>query len=186
MTLIFNELFGNQIPNGTLGDITRISSGKRPKTRVDEQSKNFDIPILGAASITGYTSTSLYSEKLLITGRVGTHGVIQRYRRACWPSDNTLVLQSNRHEYVYQILKQVDFQSMNRGSTQPLITQTDLSKIPIYIPTTNEMESFENIAVAFMTRVDENIIENEYLVSLRDTILPHLLSGERFSNHTAK
>jgi Type I restriction modification DNA specificity domain. len=176
--IIWQENFGNNEPNGVLGNISTISSGKRPQIKEAEPYSEVNIPILGASSIMGYTNSILYDKKLLVTGRVGTHGIIQRYNRPCWPSDNTLVLNSNFYEFVYQILKSIDFSSMNRGSTQPLITQTDLKKVSIYVPTKTELIEFEDIVGVLMNQYDINIIENENLVQLRDALLPKLISGE--------
>lgn len=175
---IFYEKFGNQVPNGLLGDLASVSSGKRPPIKVSERTATEDIPILGAASIMGYTSKSLYSEKILVTGRVGTHGIIQRYNRPCWPSDNALVLKSDDYELVYQNLLSIDFSSMNRGSTQPLITQTDLKNVAIYIPTQIELSDFEDTVGTIMQQYESNIVANESLVQLRDSLLPKLMSGE--------
>lgn len=175
---IFYKKFGNQVPNGLLGDLASVSSGKRPPIKVSERTATEDIPILGAASIMGYTSKSLYSEKILVTGRVGTHGIIQRYNRPCWPSDNALVLKSDDYELVYQNLLSIDFSSMNRGSTQPLITQTDLKNVAIYIPTQIELSDFEDTVGTIMQQYESNIVANESLVQLRDSLLPKLMSGE--------
>ena len=46
-------------------------------------------------------------------------------------------------QFIYQVLKTVDFQNMNRGSTQPLITQTDLKNIEIIILGNDILENFE-------------------------------------------
>ncbi|WP_117275513.1 restriction endonuclease subunit S [Streptococcus intermedius] len=185
-TTIWQEKFSNKIPNGTLGDIAIISSGKRPPVKTTVQTDEEKIPILGASSVMGYTNQALYHQKILVTGRVGTHGIIQRYQRSCWPSDNTLVLQSNSYEFVYQILKNIDFTVMNRGSTQPLITQTDLKKSNIYIPTTNELSDFEIIVGTLMKQHEQNNIENDILSTLRDTLLPKLLFGKISVNQATK
>lgn len=185
-TTIWQEKFSDKIPNGTLGDIAIISSGKRPPVKTTVQTDEEKIPILGASSVMGYTNQALYHQKILVTGRVGTHGIIQRYQRSCWPSDNTLVLQSNSYEFVYQILKNIDFTVMNRGSTQPLITQTDLKKSNIYIPTTNELSDFEIIVGTLMKQHEQNNIENDILSTLRDTLLPKLLFGKISVNQAIK
>ena len=177
-TTLWNESFANIDPNGTLEDIATISNGKRPPVKYPVQTPDSEIPILGASSIMGYTDSVLYQEKILVTGRVGTHGVIQRYSERSWPSDNTLILKSNAYEYTYQVLRNIDFTSMNRGSTQPLITQTDLKKIPIYVPTKKELSTFEADAGELMRGYEANIYENKRLAELRNTLLPKLMSDE--------
>ena len=176
------EPFGGVMPDdwheGTLGDIASITSGKRPPYRQAECSVEAEIPLLGASSIMGYTNAVLYNERILVTGRVGTHGVIQRYSRPCWASDNTLVIKSHFYEFTYQQLCGVDFRNMNRGSTQPLITQTDLKNVLILLPDEATLREFEELVGSFMGQYEANILESERLAELRDALLPRLMSGE--------
>lgn len=176
------EPFGGVMPSGweasTLGSIANITSGKRPSIKQSERTNDISIPIVGAASIMGYTKDILYNEKILVTGRVGTHGVIQRFNSPCWASDNTLVITSKLYEYVYQILKGIEYTNMNRGSTQPLITQTDLKNVGILIPSKEILFNFEQLACTLMKQLEKNQLENQSLSNLRDTLLPKLMSGE--------
>lgn len=176
------EPFGGKMPDdwkiGKLGEIIKITSGKRPLFKCNNKDKFVSIPIVGASDIMGYTNEVLYHDKILITGRVGTHGVIQRFCDACWPSDNTLVLFSNSYEYVYQCLKRIDFSAMNRGSTQPLITQNDLKNCDIIIPSEVWLNKFEHTAGKLLALNENNEKENTQLTELRDTLLPKLMSGE--------
>ena len=164
--------------HGILADIANITSGKRPSVKFFEMTENAVIPIVGAASIMGYTSESNHTDKILVTGRVGTHGVIQRFSSPCWTSDNTLVITSDLYEYTYQLLKRIDYHSMNRGSTQPLITQSDMNKVPILIPDSETLNNFELLAGKLMEQYQSNLLESRKLAELRDTLLPKLISGE--------
>lgn len=181
-TVLWQEKFSRKFPNGVLGDIATISSGKRPRVKITEPTDGIKIPIIGASSIMGFTDKTLYNKRILVTGRVGTHGIIQRYQNSCWPSDNTLVLQSEFYEFVFQVLKHIDFKAINRGSTQPLVTQTDLNKSKIYIPKASELSDFEMEVGTYMRQYEQNNKEIEILSDLRDTLLPKLLSGELFLN----
>ena len=173
-----NGIIPDDWHKGTLGDIAFITSGKRPPVKQSIPTTEAAIPLVGAAAVMGYTNSALYKEPILITGRVGTHGVVQRFQIPCWPSDNTLVIKSNFYEYTYQVLKRIDYKNMNRGSTQPLITQTDLKNKPIMIPSKTVLTEFEKIAEHLMTLYELNRKENEKLTALRDTLLPKLMSGE--------
>ena len=114
-----------------LSTIADISSGKRPPIKSEVYSQETPISIVGAASAMGFTSEANHTDKILVTGRVGTHGVIQRFNTPCWTSDNTLVITSPFYEFANQILHRIDYSSMNRGSTQPLITQGDMKKVAL-------------------------------------------------------
>lgn len=163
---------------GTLADIANVSSGKRPPVKSAVKTDTAVIPLVGAASIMGYTTEANHTDKILVTGRVGTHGVIQRFNSPCWTSDNTLVITSDFYEYTYQILQRIDYNSMNRGSTQPLITQGDMNKVSILIPDQETLHDFETLVGQLMEQYQSNILENNKLAEIRDSLLPQLMSGE--------
>jgi type I restriction enzyme S subunit len=163
---------------GRLGDIIEISSGKRPKDKSDYHLEQYKIPIIGASKIMGFTKEYLYREPVLVIGRVGTHGVIQRFNEAIWPSDNTLVIKTKYCEFVYNILKNIDYTSLNRGSTQPLITQTDIKNVMILCPNNELLMNFENVIKNYNMLIETLQKEIIILQNLRDTLLPKLMSGE--------
>ena len=174
----FNSNCPNSWKQGILGDIATITSGKRPPMKSAEKTDEAIIPLVGAASVMGYTTEANHTNKILIIGRVGTHGVVQRFNSPCWTSDNTLVITSNLYEYTYQILQRIDYHSMNRGSTQPLITQGDINKVAITVPDQVILEEFETLAGQLMAQYSANLLENSKLSELRDSLLPKLMSGE--------
>ena len=161
-----------------LSSIADIASGKRPPVKSNVCNQETPISIVGAASVMGFTSEANHTDKILVTGRVGTHGVVQRFNTPCWTSDNTLVITSPYYEFTNQILHRIDYSSMNRGSTQPLITQGDMKKVVVLVPDENTLAKFEEFAGSLMVKWEANNKENVKLASLRDTILPKLMSGE--------
>lgn len=163
---------------GCLGDIAEITSGKRPPKKSKDKTKELFIPLIGASDIMGFTSDVLYERPILVIGRVGTHGVVQRFQEKCWPSDNTLVIESSYYNYVYQLLKGIDYSAINRGSTQPLITQTDVKNTDVIIAPENVLKEYESITSTLFSKHRANIKENSRLSLLRDTLLPRLMSGE--------
>lgn len=163
---------------GTIGDISIISTGKRPDKRSTYKSNETPIPIIGASSIMGYTNKVLYDEKMLVTGRVGTHGIIQKIDFPCWPSDNTLVLKSKNLNFLHNCLLLINWKSMNRGSTQPLITQNDLKNTRIILPQDRIIQNYEQLVHCFDIKFYNNNKEIYVLSQLRDILLPKLLSGE--------
>lgn len=163
---------------GTLADIANVTSGKRPPIKSAEKTDTTIIPLVGAASVMGYTTEANHADKILVTGRVGTHGVIQRFNSPCWTSDNTLVITSDLYEYTFQVLQRIDYHAMNRGSTQPLITQGDMNKVAILIPDKETLSNFETLVGHLMRKYEANRLENDKLAELRDSLLPKLMSGE--------
>lgn len=163
---------------GILADIANITSGKRPQKKSTKKMDGFEIPLVGATSIVGFTNESNYTNKILVIGRVGTHGIVQRINSPCWASDNTLVITSELYEYTFQILQKINYHAMNRGSTQPLITQADMNKVDILIPDNQILTEFESIVGQLMQKYEANLMENTKLAELRDYLLPRLMSGE--------
>ena len=164
--------------NQMLSTIADISSGKRPPIKSEVYSKETPISIVGAASVMGFTSEANHTDKILVTGRVGTHGVIQRFNTPCWTSDNTLVITSPFYEFTNQILHRIDYSSMNRGSTQPLITQGDMKKVVVLVPDEEILAKFEALAGSLMAQWEANNNENVRLTSLIYTLLPKIMSGK--------
>lgn len=147
-TAIFNNMFDSYLRkhlNGKLQDITKITTGKRPIVKSDIKNSDNNYPIIGASKIMGYTNEYLYDNSIITTGRVGTHGIIQRFREPVWVSDNSFVFITEHEDYLCEILAhRVNYDALNTGSTQPLITQTNLRNIDIYVPTEQQFEIFEN------------------------------------------
>lgn len=156
-----------------LKDIANISSGKRPKNKGDE----YAIPLIGANGIMSYTEEYNSNSDILVIGRVGTLGVVQRYFDKIWLSDNTLIINSIYSNVLENYLKYVDYQSLNRGSTQPLITQTDISNLDIKF-SKNEFDRFEKEVIKLRKKIELNNKQNKILEQLRDTLLPKLMNGE--------
>ena len=82
--------------------------------------------------------------------------------------------------YLYQYLRFIcaDLVAYNIGSVQPSIKVTHIIKHPIFVPENTKLERFEVTAKAITNRLYANYNENESLKSLRDTLLPRLMSGE--------
>jgi type I restriction enzyme S subunit len=126
----------------------------------------------------GYTKNILYDARILVIGRVGTHGIVQRLWSKCWPSDNTLIITSDYYEFVYQVLRTINYKNINRGTTQPLITQTDMKNISIITPHKSNILQFECVIAPLFKVITHNTLETRTLAAIRDSLLPRLMSGE--------
>ena len=181
----FDESELGEIPAGweagAVGDLAEVSSGKRPDVGYPEASVEACVPLWGGNGPMAFVSKSLIDYPILLTGRVGTLGSVFRITSPCWPSDNTLILKATyprAFEYLFLQLKRVDFASLNRGSTQPLLTQTDLKSQAVLLPPATVLERFHTFVKASYGRIDASEAESRTLAALRDTLLPKLISGE--------
>ncbi|MBI2070280.1 MAG: restriction endonuclease subunit S [Elusimicrobia bacterium] len=166
---------------GATQDLADVSSGKRPDVRYPEVSEEARVPLWGGNGPMAFVPEALINYPVLLTGRVGTLGSVFRITSPCWPSDNTLFLKANNLyalEYLFLHLKRIDFNSLNRGSTQPLLTQTDLKLQPVLLPPTAILESFHSVVNELYKRMDSSEHESHALAATRNALLPKLLSGE--------
>jgi len=181
----FIEPTKDGLPEGweevSLGEIIEISSGKSiEKGKLKEKGL---YPVLGANGEIGRTDDWLYEGELIYTGRVGTLGnvfIVFRNEKV-WLTDNTLVIKPKKNEYfyfVYFTLKNAKLDEYNSGSTQPLIRQSDIKKIEIFLPKINFLKDFEVISRNLFTKIQFNTSQIQTLDKLRDTLLPKLMSGE--------
>jgi len=64
------------------------------------------------------------------------------------------------------------------GSTQKYISLTELRKLPIILPEQNKLNEFNNAVHPLFLAISEKVKETRNLASLRDVLLPKLMSGE--------
>ena len=187
------DLFPDRLVDSELGEIpegwevsaieclAEVSSGKRPGRRYAEASDLAQVPLWGGNGPMAFVPEPLVEYPILLTGRVGTLGSIFRITSPCWPSDNTLIFtvkNKRTFEFLFFQLKRIDFTSLNRGSTQPLVTQTNLKTQIILLPPANVLERFHAFSKILYARLDKSEGESRTLSALCDALLPKLISGE--------
>ena len=69
-------------------------------------------------------------------------------------------------------------QSIKGGSAQPKFNKTDFKSLKVIIPRDKILETFDRIVSPIFNNISKNERENDRLASLRDTLLPRLMSGE--------
>lgn len=83
------------------------------------------------------------------------------------------------NEYLYCYLKCFNYQTM--GSTSSIATAVNskiIKGMPFVVPTDDELQEFHNFAAPMFAKIKANQIETVNLTTLRDTLLPKLMSGE--------
>lgn len=164
-------------PKKKVSDFADVLTGKGSTKSLLTEGGQY--PLYGANGIMGTSDSYLFDEDLIMTGRVGTLGTVRISSGKIWASDNVLVIKPRKNfGYVYSNVKTFDFQSLNRGSTQPLVTQTDLKNQIILEPPVKLLDNFESSFIDFLKIIQNNDKQNLSLVSLRDSLLPRLISGK--------
>lgn len=170
-----NEL-EKEIPEGWFFNefqkITDVTSGKSLKSEYGNSN-----PVYGAGGITGYTDDFLFDRTIIIIGRVGTHGKVFIEYNKSWPTDNTLVFTSNYLYYSYFILKELNYDELNKGGVQALLTQADLKQIKIIIPNF-DLNDFENKVKPILLMKNNIDKQNQKLEELKDLLLAKMTRVE--------
>lgn len=174
--MVYNQELEKEIPEGweliEFQKITDVTSGKSVKNP-----NGTKYPIYGAGGITGYTDDYLFDENIIIIGRVGTHGKVFIEYDKSYPSDNTLVFTPKYLCYSYFILKFLNYDELNKGGVQALLTQSDLKALKILEPNF-DLTEFEKQAVNFMAMKDMINKQNQKLTQLQSLLLSRLATLE--------
>jgi type I restriction enzyme, S subunit len=95
---------------------------------------------------------------------------------------NSIVLKSNFNNYFYLLFKSTYgkflLDGIISGSAQPKFNKTAFRDIQISFPSTDYLIEFENLIKSYFDKIDKNIAQIRTLSTLRDTLLPKLMSGE--------
>lgn len=168
------------IPEGwevkKMGEMLEVKYGKDHK-KLDEG----NIPVYGSGGIMRYVDTFLYDEDSILIPRKGTLSNLFYLRTPFWSVDTMFFTKLNDQlygKYIFYFLKTQDLASMDVGSAVPSLTTELLKKIRIVIPLKNEIIKYDETVSRFFDTMESNILENQTLTSLRDTLLPKLISGE--------
>ena len=173
-----------EIPEGwevrALGEVANVTSGKRPRSRFSFADVEAHIPLWGGNGPMGFVDLPLVEYPILLTGRVGTLGSVFRISTPCWPSDNTLIVNAYSRQFfncLFFQMERIDFDSLNRGSTQPLLTQSDLKSQLVLLPPDEVLMHFDKLTALIFDTKDRRQDENYTLAAKRDALLPKLVSG---------
>ena len=175
---IFNDLFPDVFSlntDVTLQDLIIFANGKkRPKTIGN-------IPVYGGNGILAYTDKS-NADNCVIIGRVGAYcGNTFLCLDKCWTSDNAIQAKSRTNSsplFIYYLLRNASLSSRHIGTGQPLMTQGILNAIPIKHSAEEKISAFIEICTPVHKMIAANKKQNESLASMRNSLLPKLMSGE--------
>jgi len=71
-----------------------------------------------------------------------------------------------------------DIKQASSGSTFAEISKKAFRPFRVLVPTSDAIEAYTDIVAPAYGRIADNVDQNETLSSLRDTLLPKLISGE--------
>lgn len=199
------EPFGRIMPSdwliGTVDDLAKeVVCGKTPSTKHTEYYGS-DIPFITIPDMHGKIYVDTTERKLSKLGAdsqskkslpknsvcvscIGTAGLVTLVAEESQTNQqiNSIVPKDNFSPFYIYYFMQTLSDTINKlgqsGSTIVNLNKTQFGKIHAVIPSETAMIQFDLIVSPLFEKILENQMENLKLVSLRDVILPKLISGE--------
>ena len=159
-----------------LGDILTIKYGKDHK-QIDDGTT----PIYGSGGIMRYGNRALYEGPSILIPRKGSLNNVMYVNEAFWTVDTmfySVPKIANVILFTYLFLRGKDLASMNSGSAVPSMTTEILNNMQIAIPTKDVMTDFNIKVTSIYNQIRHRNEESGRLASLRDKLLPRLMSGK--------
>ena len=183
------EPFSNQRPSNwsvsTLGNISIMGAGgDKPQNVSPIKSNLYQYPIysngLSDEGLYGFTDKpKIFKESVTVSAR-GTIGFVCLRHIPYVPIVRLVTLipkiEFISAKYLYLWLKQLHI--TGTGTTQQQLTVPDFRKTEILVPSQEIVTLFTDTVEPIFEKIWANQSENEKLSSLRDTLLPKLMSGE--------
>lgn len=129
------------------------------------------------------SSTAIMPEKSVLLTSRATVGEVVVNREPMGTNQGFICIKPNDRVEPYYLScvvenKRAEIESRASGSTYDEISQTSFNDIQVVVPPKKDIEKFENRVEDLYEEVYTRELENQKLKSLRDTLLPKLMSGE--------
>ena len=183
------EPFSNRKPNdwsiSTLGNVSIMGAGgDKPQNVSQIKTDLYEYPIysngLSDEGLYGFTDKPKISEESVTVSARGTIGFVCLRHIPYVPIVRLVTLIPKTEiisaKYLYLWLKQLHI--TGTGTTQQQLTVPDFQKTEILVPSQEIVTLFTATVEPIFEKIWANQNENEKLSSLRDTLLPKLMSGE--------
>ena len=174
---------------GTVGEIVEIHDSKRVPLsgaqRVKMKKRTY--PYYGAASLMDYVDEYIFDGKYLLLGEDGTvvddagYPILQYVWGQFWVNNHAHILTGKlgfNVESLFLLFKRTPVKSIVTGAVQPKISQTNLCSIQVVVPPQLELDAFNELIRPLLDQIRQNQDQNKALISLRDELLPKLISGQ--------
>lgn len=137
-------------------------------------------PIVTSSGINDYHDEFKVKGPGVTTGRSGMIGNVYYIPDDFWPLNTSLFIKEYRIAtplFAYFYLKTLDLTSLNAGSAVPTLNRNDVHEIEVLLPKVDGVRKFEETVKDNFRKIQANGIQIRQLETLRDTLLPKLMSG---------
>ena len=136
-----------------LGEVLDFANGKTSP----ERSNNGRWPVYGSNGIIGTADATNSIADTIVIGRVGSYcGSVYLSATQCWVTDNAIrgnPKGNNSAVFLFYLLKHLNLNNWRSGSGQPLLNQSILNSIDVYIPEPPEQQEIGT----FLSCIDDRI-----------------------------
>lgn len=184
----FNGTMPMDWHQGTVSEIVELHDSKRIPLSSRERADLAKVyPYYGATSIMDYVDRYLFDGIYLLLGEDGTVAdskgfpILQYVYGRFWVNNHAHIITGKNGfsvELLYLLFSLTSVQSIITGAVQPKISQANLNKVPVAIPSKKELQTLDATIQPIFAQIRNLRDENEKLAATRDTLLPKLMSGE--------
>jgi type I restriction enzyme S subunit len=177
----YMHLFFNKPANGKIGDIL-IENPKSSIQVGDAKDVDGDYPFFTSGDAVLRWSEFLVDGRNCYLNTGGNAGIKYYVGKAAYSTDTWCIsAREGLVDYLYLLLdslKQELSQKFFQGTGLKHLQKPMLKDRPIYIPSSTELESFNQSVIPWLTLISDNIRESQRLTLLRDWLLPMLMNGQ--------
>ena len=175
-----NSFSEDGLPEGwefkRLGDLVKLNYGKALKKDIRMAGA---FPVYGSGGSDSTHNVALISEPTIIVGRKGTVGSVRWAPSGCWPIDTAYYVTSGISlSYILPLIRELPLSEMNTDAAVPGLNRENAYRLEIPFPRNDIIDAFVHLAGGWQAKQDLLTSENQTLATLRDTLLPRLMSGE--------
>ena len=188
----FQESTVGHIPQGwkatRLGEVIEIADSKRiPLSGREREQRKGPFPYHGAASVMDHIDEFLFDGIYVLMGEDGSvinvdgTPVLQYVWGKFWVNNHAHVLRGKNGigtEHLLLHLKNCNIAPFVNGAVQPKLNQGNMNRIEFILPPPEIGKCFSKMINPLFAQIRANTEQSRTLATLRDSLLPKLLSGQ--------
>jgi type I restriction enzyme S subunit len=160
------------------GDVATLEYGKSIR---HYRESSGEYRVFGTNGPIGFHDEALCNSEGIVIGRKGAYRGVHYSPCPFFVIDTAFYLKPKVTldlKWAYYELMRFDINSMDSGSAIPSTSRDDFYGIPVIVPPPKIQAAFGEIVGGWYANAFANLHQSRTLASLRDTLLPKLLSGE--------
>ncbi|MGW3413898.1 hypothetical protein [Streptomyces sp. NPDC000888] len=171
------------LQNGENAELREIIALKYGKALREPDRRPGVVPVYGCTGQVGWHDSSLTSNAGPVVGRKGANaGWISWAPRSCWVIDTAFFVETLgdylSSEVVFLMLESANLSSLVGDSAVPGLNRDAAHRHPVRVPTQLVAQELSERVRPLIRRSTQAQDESRILATLRDTLLPQLMSGK--------